>query len=95
MGRLSTIECVPRVSEFYGIVIAMYRDEHPPPHLHAIHGGDRAVIAIATGELIAGKLPKRQLRFVRQWLNEHRRELYVNWDLARNKEQLKPIASLQ
>jgi phosphomannomutase len=29
---------VPRISAFYGIVIAMYFDEHPPPHFHARYG---------------------------------------------------------
>ncbi len=29
---------VPRVSSFYGIVIWLYYDEHPPPHFHATHG---------------------------------------------------------
>lgn len=95
MTLLSKIGCVPRISEFRGIVITMYPREHPPPHFHARHGDDKAVIAIAAGELIAGKLPKSQLRLVRQWLSEHRHELYVNWDLVNNKEQPKPIAPLQ
>jgi hypothetical protein len=26
---------VPRLASFYGIVIWMYRPDHPPPHFHA------------------------------------------------------------
>lgn len=44
------VRCVPRLSAFYGIVIAMYFDDHPPPHFHAKYGEHRAQIIIATGE---------------------------------------------
>jgi hypothetical protein len=50
---------VPRISEFYGIVIAMYFDDHPPPHFHARYAGAEAVFVIATGEMLAGSLPPR------------------------------------
>ena len=32
---------VPRISEFYGIVIAMYYREHGMPHFHATYAGER------------------------------------------------------
>jgi hypothetical protein len=51
------IDAVPRISEFYGIVIEMYYGDHPPPHFHARYGGDSAKIEIATGAIIAGSLP--------------------------------------
>jgi len=35
---------VPRVSAFYGIVIAMYFDEHALPYFHARYTGERASI---------------------------------------------------
>src|SRR3954447_25448057 len=34
------IDVVPRISEFYGIVIEMYYADHPPPHFHARYGDD-------------------------------------------------------
>jgi hypothetical protein len=45
---------------------------HPPPHFHARYSGEEAVIAIATGEVIAGSLPGRALRLVREWTSMHR-----------------------
>lgn len=33
---------MPRVSAFYRIVIAMYFDDHPPPHFHARYGEHEA-----------------------------------------------------
>src|SRR6185436_19147677 len=48
---------VPRISEFYGIVIAMYYREHGVPHFHATYAGETVVIAIQTGDVIAGNVP--------------------------------------
>jgi hypothetical protein len=58
---------VPRISEFYGIVIEMYFADHPPPHFHARYGGEEATIVIASGAVLAGSLPGRALRLVREW----------------------------
>ena len=76
---------MPRISEFYGIVIEMYFADHAPPHFHA-HGGDEATIVIATGDVLAGSLPGRALRLVREGLDGHRAELEANWDRARRHE---------
>jgi uncharacterized protein DUF4160 len=56
---------MPRISAFYGIVIAMFYEEHGVPHFHARYAGERASIAIATLEVLAGSLPERALRLVR------------------------------
>lgn len=82
---------MPRVSSFYGIVIEMYYGDHPPPHFHARYGGQVAKIAIVDGEIIAGDLPGRALRLVREWLREHRDELETNWDRAVRHERPEPI----
>lgn len=37
---------VPRLSAFHGIVIYMYRPDHPPPHCHAPYGEHVAQIEI-------------------------------------------------
>jgi hypothetical protein len=37
---------VPTIAVFYGIVIRLYFADHPPPHIHAIYGGDEALVAI-------------------------------------------------
>jgi hypothetical protein len=73
---------MPRISEFYGIVIEMYFVDHPPPHVHARYSGDEALIVIETGEVFAGSLPARALRLVREWLDGHRAEVVANWDRA-------------
>jgi hypothetical protein len=86
---------VPRISEFYGIVIEMYFDDHPPPHFHARYAGDVAKIEIATGAVIVGSLPPRALRLVREWLELHRAELEANWERAERLETPQPIEPLR
>jgi hypothetical protein len=48
---------MPRISEFYGIVIEMYYADHPPPHFHARYGEESAKIALADGEYSPGPCP--------------------------------------
>jgi hypothetical protein len=77
---------MPRISSFYGIVIEMYFRDHPPPHFHAIHGGAKAQIEIATGAVLHGGLPPRALRLVREWLELHRAEMELNFTRVENEE---------
>jgi hypothetical protein len=83
---------VPRISAFYGIVIEMYFEDHPPPHFHALYAGDEALIVIDTGEVYAGALPTRALRLVREWLELHSTEMQANWELA---SQLYPTSAIE
>ena len=53
---------MPRVSEFYGIVIYMYFADHNPAHFHAIYGEDEALVRISDGQL----LPRTAARLVEQ-----------------------------
>jgi hypothetical protein len=48
---------MPRISSFYGIVIAMYYKEHGPPHFHVRYAEHDASIAIETSEVLGGSLP--------------------------------------
>ena len=52
---------MPTLSIFFGIVIRMYYDDHPPPYFHAIYGEHEAKIAIEALALIEGSLPRRAL----------------------------------
>ena len=52
---------MPEISRFLGIIIAMYYNDHAPPHFHVKYGDIEAVIAIDTGEVVEGRLPPRVL----------------------------------
>jgi hypothetical protein len=85
---------VPRISEFYGIVIEMYFGDQPPAHFHERYGGEEATIVIASRAVLAGSLLGRAQRLVREWLAEHREELNANWERTRTHEAPEPIAPL-
>lgn len=94
-GGHATIEAVPRICEFYGIVIEMYFVDHPPPHFHARYGEYEALVVIATGDVLAGSLPLRAARLVEEWRGEHRAELVANWERARAGQSTERIAPLR
>jgi len=73
---------VPELCRFYGVVIRLYFDDHPPPHFHAEYGGQAAVIDIATLAVLAGSLPPRAQGLVAEWASLHREELMTAWDRA-------------
>jgi hypothetical protein len=85
---------MPTLSIFYGIVIQMFWDDHPPPHFHAAYGGEEAVIEIATSRVMHSKMPPRALRFVLEWTELHRDELMEAWDKCSTLIPPKPIAPL-
>jgi hypothetical protein len=41
---------MPYISRFFGIVIAMYHDDHQPPHFHARYSGQEIQMTIVTAE---------------------------------------------
>jgi hypothetical protein len=59
------------IRRFFGVVIAMYFDDHGPPHFHARHAEGKAKVRIDTLEVIGSSLARRQLRFVFAWAELH------------------------
>ena len=86
---------MPEISRFLGIIIAMYYNDHVPPHFHAKYGDFEAVIAITTGEVVGGRLPPRVLGLVQEWREYHQTELTEDWNLARERKALKRIDPLE
>lgn len=92
---LGRIPCVPVISRFMGIVIAMFFDDHDPPHFHARHAEGSAKVRIDLIDVIESSLPRRQLRLVLAWAELHQDELVENWRLARLGETLREIEPLR
>ena len=86
---------MPEISRFLGIVIAMYYNDHSPPHFHARYGDIEIKVNIENGEVISGEFPRRAQRLVLEWLELHRNELLDDWDLAQDRKPLNKIEPLE
>ncbi len=86
---------MPEISRFFGIVIAMFYNDHAPPHFHVRYGSERALIGIESLILLEGRLSPRALGLVMEWASSHQAELLEDWNLARGHAPLKPIEPLR
>lgn len=76
---------MPVISTFYGIIILMfYFDDrkHHRPHIHAQYGEFEAIISTDDGDVLEGDLPKSKMKLVQAWIEIHKDELLMNWQLA-------------
>lgn len=86
---------MPRLREFFGIVIAMYYADHAPPHFHARYAEHEARVAIDSLRVLRGSLPARALAMVLEWASMHRLELEFDWARAARGLPLAPIPPLE
>ena len=86
---------MPRICEFFGIVIKMFYNDHAPAHFHAEYGGAEAIYDIDRLEVLRGKLPRRAHALVIEWATLHRGELRNDWGNARAGKPLQTIEPLE
>ncbi len=85
---------MPCVSQFYGVAVYMYYNDHAPPHFHAMYAEQEAVFTIDTLQPLQGMLARRARALVVEWASQHHAELVANWDRARQGLPLEPIDPL-
>ena len=88
---------LPRISEFFGIVIYMYwfdRQRHQAPHFHARFGGEEAVFDLS-GNCLDGDLGQRAQRLVVEWCQERGSELQAAWDAASSGREIPWVTPLR
>ena len=85
---------MPEISRFLGIVIAMYYNDHAPPHFHAKYGAFEITVRITDG-VVEGRFPRRALNLVLEWYSVHQTELLEDWELARERKPLRRIDPLE
>jgi hypothetical protein len=86
---------MPEISRFLGIIVAMYYNDHSPPHFHARYGENEILVNIETGEILSGAFPRRAQRLVLEWFELHRNELLEDWNLALDRKPLNKIEPLE
>ncbi len=75
---------MPRLCEFFGIVIYVYHRDHAPPHFHAVYAGEDAVFDIATLGLVTGSCRPRVRTLVVEWAAQHQADLLRAWNQAQS-----------
>jgi hypothetical protein len=86
---------VPRISSFYGITVAMYFNDHAPPHFHVAYAGREASFRLSDLGVMEGEVQSRAALLVRQWARIHATELRTNWAKARAGLPLDTIPGLE
>ena len=82
---------MPILSVFFGIIVRMWHDDHPPPHIHVEYQGFEALIKIQTGEVTEGRLPNKAAAIVKEWCLKHQQELLANWERGQHFEPMERI----
>ena len=86
---------MPKISEFFGISVYMYFEDHPPEHFHARYAEFEVVIRIEDLSVARGTLPPRALGLVIEWATLHQGELSEVWRQAQAMQTLSKIAPLE
>lgn len=62
---------MPILSVFFGFIVRMWHDDHPPPAIHVEYQGFEALVDVRTGEVRQGRLPGRAATIVKEWCLGH------------------------
>lgn len=93
-GREQDVEerKMPEIGRFYGIVIKMFfkPKEHEPSHIHALYGENVGVFDLHTLEMTEGDLPRKAQELVKEWMQQHQKELQEMW-ASQNLYKLPPL----
>lgn len=84
---------MPEICRFYGIIIYMFYNDHNPPHFHVEYQDFDAIIEIESG-VVKGKIPRRALKLIFEWMDLHKDELLENWKKIEERKALQKINPL-
>jgi hypothetical protein len=73
---------VPAIARFDGLVVAMYYNDHNPPHVHCKSAGRQVILKIEDGFPMKGELDRHDQKRAVEWVKQNRSELFHLWDRA-------------
>lgn len=88
---------MPIISQFYGILIYMYREigaNHKESHIHIKYNEYEVTINLK-GKILSGKLPRKQQKLVQAWMILHEDELKAAWNAYQNDGEIIKIKGLE
>ena len=87
---------MPEISRFFGIIITMNYNDHPPAHFHVRYGDQKALIDIERLALLEGHLTARPLGLILEWAEvSYWDALKEDWELAWQQKALKQVDPLE
>ena len=86
---------MPIISEFYGITVRRFYNDHAPPHFHAEYGEYELIISISPIVIMQGKAPNRVKSMILEWSALHQAELLNNWHRCRQAQSIEKIEPLE
>ena len=89
---------MPIISQFYGIIVAMYFNEnngkHYIPHIHIRYNEYKSVYDLSANKL-EGEIPRKQAKMVEAWILIHKEELESLWKLCQEENEIFRIEPLK
>src|SRR5690606_31240661 len=87
---------LPRISNFGGMTIVIYYNDHDPPHFHIIYNEIQTRIDIRNGTYLKGNvpLPRAKEKDILYWLELHRDDMMNAWKDCMEKKQPSKILPL-
>jgi hypothetical protein len=73
---------MPTIAVVDGITIAIYYNDHDPPHFHAMQAEHEILVEIARLVIFAGTAPAAMERSVLDWAARHQADLELCWARA-------------
>jgi hypothetical protein len=72
---------MPTVLRINGYAFRLYTDDHPPPHVHVVHAGEKVVVDLDTLAIrdVVNMKSRDVLRVV-EWVAENRERLIFQWN---------------
>jgi len=71
---------MPTIYRFGNAKIAMYPNDHNPPHFHLLTPDYAAMIALADLTILAGEAHRETYQLCREWAVAHIDELWAKWE---------------
>lgn len=88
---------MPIISQFYGILVYMYKEiggHHNKPHIHVKYNEYEASVIITDNEWY-GNMPLKQKKIIDAWIEIHREDLNAAWFAYNNDGEIIKIKGLE
>jgi hypothetical protein len=86
---------MPKICQFFGIMIYIHFRDHLPPHFHAQYGEFEGIVGVNPVRLLQGDLPPRVLGLVIEWATLYSEELSNAWEAVSNRRMPNKIPPLK